>query len=201
MTKQLIQVDDATVEVRRSTRRRKTISARREGERIVLLVPAGMPAADELRWARTMSRRVLAQESRRRPPSGPDALQVRAEALATQFLDPHARRPVRASEIRWVGNQHKRWGSCSPDSGVIRLSSRLQEMPDWVVDYVLLHELAHLVEPHHTARFHALVDAHPRAERAKGFLLGWSTASRAQTGPGQPAPDSSAPDDEEEEVD
>ncbi len=49
-------------------------------------------------------------------------------------------------------------------------------MPDWVVDYVLLHELTHLLEAGHTKSFWQLVDRYPRAERAKGYLEGAAAA-------------------------
>jgi hypothetical protein len=71
-----------------------------------------------------------------------------------------------------VGNQGSRWGSCTPSDGTIRLSSRLQGMPPWVVDYVLLHELAHLAVPGHGPRFWALLESYPRTERARGYLEG-----------------------------
>lgn len=68
-------------------------------------------------------------------------------------------------------NQSQRWGSCTPDHGTIRLSDRLAGFPDWVVDYVIVHELAHLVELGHTARFWTLVNRYPMSERARGFLI------------------------------
>ncbi|HKX15028.1 MAG TPA: M48 family metallopeptidase, partial [Propionibacteriaceae bacterium] len=75
--------------------------------------------------------------------------------------------------VFWVTNQQHRWASCTPSTGLIRLSHRLQPMPTWVVDYVLLHELAHLVEPTHSDRFWRLVRRYPVAEKAKGFLEGY----------------------------
>ena len=87
--------------------------------------------------------------------------------------------------MRWVDNQTSRWGSCTPGDRTIRLSSRLQGMPAWVVDYVLVHELAHLLEPGHDATFWAWVDRYPQAERAKGYLLGWSAAARLDPPPGE----------------
>jgi predicted metal-dependent hydrolase len=77
----------------------------------------------------------------------------------------------------------QRWASCTPVDATIRLSDRLQGMPNWVVDYVLIHELAHLLEPAHDAKFWSWVDRYPQSERAKGYLLGWSTAARLDPPP------------------
>jgi len=78
--------------------------------------------------------------------------------------------------VRWVSNQRTRWGSCTIDDASIRLSDRLQGMPEWVIDYVLLHELAHLLEPSHGPEFWELLAPYPDLEQAKGFLDGWSLA-------------------------
>ena len=86
--------------------------------------------------------------------------------------------------MRWVTNQSARWGSCTPGDRTIRLSDRLQQMPGWVVDYVLVHELAHLLESGHTPEFWAWVDRYPRAEKAKGYLEGYSAAARLEPPPG-----------------
>ena len=80
--------------------------------------------------------------------------------------------------MRWVTNQNTRWGSCTPAEGSIRLSHRLQGMPEYVVDYVLVHELAHLLVPGHGPRFWRLLEAYPRTERARGYLEGVVAAER-----------------------
>ncbi|MEU6444331.1 M48 family metallopeptidase [Streptomyces sp. NPDC047046] len=154
------------VEVRRSARRRRTVSAYREGDRTIVLIPARMSAAEERRWVTKMLDRLAAQESKRR--LGDTELTERAAQLSRQYLDGRAR----PDTVRWVTNQNTRWGSCTPAEGSIRLSHRLQGMPEYVIDYVLLHELAHLLVPGHGARFWALLDAYPRTERARGFLEG-----------------------------
>lgn len=51
-----------------------------------------------------------------------------------------------------IRNQRSRWGSCSP-SGAIALNWRLVQMPPFVSDYVILHELMHVREPNHSRRF------------------------------------------------
>ena len=80
-------------------------------------------------------------------------------------------------DTRWVDNMTTRWASCTTSTGEIRLSDRLQPLPAWVVDYVLLHELAHLIEPNHNKRFWHWVDRYPKAERAKGYLEGVAHAA------------------------
>lgn len=154
------------VEVRRSARRRRSVQAYRDGSKIVILMPARMSAAEEARWVDTMVDRIERRE-RRTPPSDV-ALLRRATALSRAHLDGRAV----AASVRWVANQRTRWGSCTPADRSIRLSHRLQGMPDWVVDYVLVHELAHLLVAGHDADFWALVDRYPLTERARGYLDG-----------------------------
>lgn len=147
----------------RSTRRRKTVAARQVGGVLRISIPATMTSAEEQRWVGEMSRRF----ERRSTSAGID-LDARAATLAHRYDLPQAR------SIRWVDNQQARWGSCTPADGSIRLSSRLAGFPSWVLDHVLVHELAHLVEPGHGPAFQALVARHPRGERAIGFLLAMS---------------------------
>ena len=162
------------VEVRRSQRRRRTVSAYREGERVVVLIPDRFSRAEETEWVARMLERLAAREERIRRTD--NELLVRARRLISRYLPDHADEIVPAS-VRWVTNQNGRWGSCTPDDGTIRISHRIQEMPDWVIDYVLLHELTHLVVPSHNAQFWELVSRYPKAERARGYLEGISAAT------------------------
>ncbi|MDQ1712041.1 MAG: hypothetical protein QOE45_1491 [Frankiaceae bacterium] len=158
------------VEVRRSAKRRRTVSAYRDGDRTVVLLPARMTKAEEAHWVETMLARLAAKDARR--PRGDEDLRRRALALSRRHLDGAAR----PSAVRWVTNQNGRWGSCTPLDGTIRLSHRLRELPDWVVDYVLVHELSHLLVADHSAAFWAHVNRYPLAERARGYLLGVAAA-------------------------
>jgi len=161
------------VEVRRSRRRRRTVSAYRDADgTIVVLVPARLSRAEEREWVDTMVARLARSEARRRPTD--EALLARAQHLSEKFLEGLAR----PDTVRWVDNQRTRWGSCTPRDRSIRLSTRLQGMPGWVVDYVIVHELAHLLEGGHTESFWRMVDRYPKAERAKGYLEGVESVGR-----------------------
>ena len=166
------------VEVRRSKRRRRTVSAYRDGDRVVVMIPASLSRKEEAEWVETMLAR-LERSERRRTPSDAD-LMKRARDLNDKYLGGLAT----PESVRWVDNQQSRWGSCTPGDRTIRLSGRLQGMPQWVIDYVLVHELAHLLEPGHDAGFWAWVDRYPQSERAKGYLIGWSAAARLDPPPG-----------------
>ncbi|MEP7090042.1 MAG: M48 family metallopeptidase [Nocardioidaceae bacterium] len=164
--------DEPVVEVRRSRNRRRTVAAYREDDKVVVLVPARFTRAEEKEWVATMLARLERSESRRRPSDA--GLQHRASELSDRYLEGQAV-PL---TVRWVQNQSTRWGSCTPSDRSIRLSTRLQGMHAWVIDYVLVHELAHLIESGHTPAFWAWVDRYPKAERAKGFLEGVAAASQ-----------------------
>jgi predicted metal-dependent hydrolase len=156
----------AEVEIRRSTRRRRTVRAYREGDKTIVLVPAHLTRAQEAEHVRDLVARLDRREQRQ--VRSDDDLVERARQLSAQWLDGRAQ----PRSVRWVTNQSSRWGSCTSVDASIRLSHRLQGMPEHVVDYVLLHELAHLIEANHSRRFWALLSDYPHLERAKGFLEG-----------------------------
>ena len=182
------------VEVRRSRRRRRTVSAYRNDDgTVVVLSPARMSKAEEREWVATMVARLEKSEARSKPSDA--ALARRAETLSQRYLEGLAR----PASVRWVDNQQHRWGSCTPDGRTIRLSDRLQGMPSWVVDYVLLHELAHLLERGHTKAFWRMVDRLPKAERARGFLEGVALAAKWEISVDDVPEDSAAEADSEVE--
>ena len=178
--------EPGTVDVRRSARRRQTVSAYRDGDRTVVLIPARMSRAEERRWVRVMLERLAKQDAKLRP-SDMELLK-RARELSRRWLGGRAR----PASVRWVTNQDSRWGSCTPVDRSIRLSTRLQGMPSWVLDYVLVHELAHLLVPGHGPDFWLEVDRYPRTERARGYLEGVSAT--AGLGLSDDLPDEDLPD-------
>lgn len=187
------------VEVRRSRRRKRTVTAFREGGRLVVAIPDRFTRVQEREWVRRMVAKVEASERRRRPSD--ERLAARAAELSRQYLGGQAR----PTSVTWSTRQGRRWGSCTVAEGTIRISTRLQGMPGWVLDYVLLHELAHLLCAGHGPEFWALLAAYPRTERARGFLEGvahaWDAPAApddqpdgADAEPGDDAPDGDAPD-------
>jgi hypothetical protein len=165
------------IEVRRSARRRRTVAAYRDGEKIVILMPARTPKAEEERLVAEMVGRITRREaklSQAGPRASDRALLARASQLSTDHLEGLAR----PTSVRWVTNMNRRWGSCTTTDGTIRLSHRLQSMPSWVIDYVLVHELSHLLQPGHGPEFWAWADRYPRTERARGYLEGIATAAQ-----------------------
>lgn len=169
---------DPTIEVRRSARRRRTVSAYRDGDKIIVLMPARLPKADQERWVTEMVERVRLREAKLRergPRASDDALLMRACELTRQYLGGGHPLPI---SVRWSSNMAHRWGSCTSADAAIRISDRLRPMPAWVIDYVLIHELAHLTVPGHGADFWALANRYPRTERARGYLEGITAATQ-----------------------
>lgn len=164
------------MEVRASPRRRRTVTAYREGGRTIVLVPSRMSRSEIVKFVHELVGRLQARERRRRPTDA--ELSARAGQLSRAHLGGRA---VPRS-VRWVDNQQRRWGSCTPADGTIRLSSRLQVMPSYVQDYVLLHELVHLLVPGHGPDFEAWMQRYPRLLEARAFLAGVDHARAGDLG-------------------
>ncbi len=153
------------VTIIRSRKRRKTVSAELKDGTLVVRAPARMsdrelqPVIDKLQ--KRLAKRV------HKPGVGDDTL----EKLARQLNRDHFDGRLQWQWIKFVSNQTKRFGSCTPAEGTIRISDRVAKMPRWVLTYVVMHELAHLEEANHGPRFWALVNRYPLTERARGYLM------------------------------
>lgn len=184
------------LELVRSTARRASATAFVRDGRIVVQLPAGMEAGAEAALVDQLVSRVSGRDRAERV-AGDQALAERARGLAEQYLD-----GVQPASVTWSGRMRRRWGSCTPADGTIRISRAVAAFPGWVLDYVLVHELAHLQEPGHGARFHALLARYPHAERARGFLEGVQFADARhdpdqvlQLSPSDPSPSGPSPSD------
>ncbi len=159
--------DELIVQLVRSKRRKKTVAARLVGNTLKVMVPAGMTAEVEQTWVERMKARLLRDRDLDQTSTPGGELERRAKQLSQRYFAGQ----IDGFSIRYVTNQNHRFGSCTPSTRTIRLSHRLAEMPTWVLDYVIVHELAHLIEANHSKRFWRLVNRYPRTERARGFLM------------------------------
>jgi predicted metal-dependent hydrolase len=173
-------------EIIRSKRRKSTVSARLDGDTLIVHAPDGIPEPELQGIIEKLGGR-LANRRTRRELNAAKGLAQRAQDLNKTYF----KGLLKIASIEYVTNQSKRFGSCSPRKREIRFSHRLATVPAWVRDYVLVHELAHLVHPNHGRRFWALVNKYPLSERARGYLMAIgmeeSTDSSGEEGEDTPA--------------
>ena len=153
-----------------SRQRRRTVAARLRSGVLELLVPASMPHAERNHWAEVMRGRLERSMRRRRPSDG--RLMERADVLNRRLFGGR----LRWTSIRYADMQHL-WGSCTFTDGAIRIARRAAGLPEWVIDYLLVHELAHLEHSDHGPAFHEMENRYPLTERAKGYLQAVETLS------------------------
>ena len=147
-----------------SRRRRRTVSARLVGGVLEVRVPHWMGEPERREWVERMRARIERQLRRARPSD--EGLEQRARLLNRR----HFGGRLRWNSVSWA-EQEQRWGSCTYTAGVIRISKRASGLPSWVIDYIVVHELAHLEEADHGPRFWELVNRYPLSERARGYLM------------------------------
>lgn len=169
---QLDVVDDFApdVEIRLSARRERTIAGRMERGRVVVLAPMSMDAASLRSSTADLVERVRRRNSAAAGQASDEDLMLRAAELNDKYLEGRAE----FTSVRWVGNMTRRWASCSVDSGRIRVSDRLKDVPGYVLDSVVIHELVHTWIPDHGPEFHEWAARAPQAERATGYLEAYS---------------------------
>jgi predicted metal-dependent hydrolase len=159
------------VEIRHSTRRRKTAAARWEGDRVVVLAPNWLRGAELDEMVNHLVGRILKQRPHLH--ASDQFLMDRAVELADRYLD-----GVRPASIRWSSRQQMRWGSCTTTTREIRIAERLRPVPSWVLDSVIVHELAHLLVYEHSHEFRQLEARYPRLHDANIFLAGYTMGLR-----------------------
>ena len=135
-------------------------------------MPATMPVAERQHWAEVMSRRLERRAHRRRPTD--QRLEERARILNDRLFGGR----LRWTSIGFAEMDHQ-WGSCTFTDGAIRIARRAAALPDWVLDYLLVHELTHLVHSDHGRDFHEMEGRYPLTERAKGYLLALDSMATA----------------------
>lgn len=170
--------DEIPVRIIRSVKRRKTISSQWRQDRLVVQVPAALDLKSERMLVDEMIKKFRHSRMTKDLGQNEDALMRRAQLLDANYFEGTAR----PTSVKWVKNQNKRWGSASLAKKAIRLSSQLLPTPQWVQDYVLVHELAHLIVPNdgHGPQFQQLLNRFERRGEADQYLAGYSTGLRVQ---------------------
>jgi predicted metal-dependent hydrolase len=157
------------VEVRRSRKRRKTVQAAFREGRMIVHIPGWMSKEEEKRTVEEMKKKLTARIEKKELEKKED-LSTRAERINSKFFNGK----LKIGSVEFTGNQKSRYASCNVRNGRIRISCRLAKAPRWVIDYILIHELAHLIHPNHSKAFWQSVHQYPLAERARGYLMAMS---------------------------
>ena len=153
------------IEIVRSRKRKKTVQAREVNGKIYVYLPAGMSREEEKKYVDELVKK-MERRKRRRELNSDESLSRRAQELNEKYFGGKLE-----FDIKYVTNQSRRFGSCTPQDKKIRISDRLVDMPSWVRDYVIVHELAHLIQPDHSKKFWELVNRYKYTERARGYLM------------------------------
>lgn len=140
---------------------------------MILSIPERLSRQEEQEWIEKMGRRLTERQA-----AAARRQQESLEALARQMNERYLDGEAAFTSIAWSDSQKRIFGSCTSKKKTLRISQELQHMPKWVLAYVVLHELAHLIHPDHSRKFWLLVMRYPLADKARGFLLGWATHRR-----------------------
>jgi predicted metal-dependent hydrolase len=157
--------DAPAVRIIRSEKRNKTVHARMVDGVMEVRAPVEMSDEELAPIVEKLRKRIQRRQTKKTLDDGD--LEKRAADLNGRYFGGK----LTWESIRWVTNQEKRYGSCTPAHGTIRISHRLAQTPDFVLDYVIVHELAHLLEANHGKHFWKLVNRYPKTERARGYLM------------------------------
>jgi predicted metal-dependent hydrolase len=162
--------DPISVEVVRDGRLRTRIHWEWNGNHVRVRVPRRVPQRQIDEHVAEIVKEVKQRRARVRARADADL-----ESVARRINRKYFEGEISWHSIRWVSNMRKRLGSCTtggPTDGDIRISDRIKGWPSWVQEYVVAHELAHRRYPNHSKEFWACVGRYPKAERARGFLMG-----------------------------
>ena len=165
----MYKINPQDIEIVRSAQRSKTVTGEFKDGKLRVLVPALLSKEQEEHYVATIVARVERRETQQLLNAG-DPLRKRAAELNAEYFAGK----LEIASVTYVTNQNSRFGSCSVRRKTIRLSHHLAEVPAWVRDYVLMHEMAHLVEPGHSRAFWDIVNRYPRTQEARRYLKAYA---------------------------
>jgi predicted metal-dependent hydrolase len=158
------------VSVNPDSRLRRTVRWMLRGSEIQMRVPQSMNRSQIEKMIEDILPRIARQRKRARKQADVNLMTRAAEINAAYFggeLTWHT--------IRWVKNMDRRLGSFTTGGttdGDIRISERIRRWPQYVIDYILAHEMCHRIFPNHSAEFWAYLSRYPHTEKAIGFVEG-----------------------------
>jgi len=162
-----LNVDGVALDLKVVRKRVKNINARLHGKTLSVSAPHRV-SVRELDETIVELARKLVRRSRADALNSEGGAEALAQKIAARFTD-----PPEVNEVRFVTNQTSQWGSYSPQTGIVRLNAALRQMPPWVLEAVVAHELAHTFYLDHSPKFWDLVrSVCSRTDRARAFLEG-----------------------------
>ncbi len=157
---------DFQTQIIRSPKRKKTVSAKLVKDILYIYAPSYIAEAQLTKIVDSFKSRVAKSQLRKELKKNQD-LNLIAQRLNERYFNGK----LHIKSIEYSVDQDRKFGCCDYNTKCIRISHRLKDMPEWVRDYVIVHEMAHLVEPNHSGAFWKIIEGYKLAERAKGFLL------------------------------
>jgi predicted metal-dependent hydrolase len=154
------------VKVIRSPDRKETIQARMVEDTLVVHLPLGLHREEERKIIAEMKEKI--EKKKQTSQLNKDDFLIKK---FNEFNDKYFQGKLKVNSIKFVTNQKRVRGSCTPNKGTIRVSHKLLDMPEWVLDYVIMHEMTHLFYPNHSKEFWMKVGEYEYTERARGFLI------------------------------
>src|SRR5439155_23342314 len=168
-----ITIDGTTLQLVIERKRVRHINARLRRQTLFVSAPPQVEQQYLDRVVADLARKLVRRVHARQVNATEDALAL-VRKVAARFPN----RPE-VAPVEFVAPQMSRWGSYSLRTRTIRLHVALREMPRWVLESVVAHELAHVTHLHHGPEFWALVrSVDPDCDRADGFLNGVSWLAR-----------------------
>ncbi|MEW6027037.1 MAG: M48 family metallopeptidase [Planctomycetota bacterium] len=155
------------IKIIRSENRKRTISGRVDGETLIVNAPADIPEERLQKIIEKFRKRFEKRQLKRQLNRTVDLMTICRKLKEQYFFYDQ----MEVNSIGYSTDQNCRWGVCNSRNKTILISHRLAEFPNWVRDYVIIHEMAHILEPNHGKRFWRLVRRYKLSERARGYLI------------------------------
>ncbi|PID29536.1 MAG: hypothetical protein CR982_02400 [Candidatus Cloacimonadota bacterium] len=156
---------DNKILVKRSKKRRKTVQIQIKDDEIIVLAPESI-SNEELNFF--IEKAVSNFEKKKSIKNSENYLKERALFLKKKFFVEN----LPNFELYYSTKMGRgSWGICYSSRGVITLNHKLSTYPEWVLDYVIVHEMAHFIYQDHSRKFWEIVSRYPLKERAIGFLM------------------------------